>query len=334
MRYAMVGTLVGLSVGSLTYAVVAQESKKPIDNGYINLQVLPQDISREELGQIMVQNLQGLGLPRLGGKGCLFCHEGDMSVPRDEWDFASDAKPTKGKARAMMEMTKVINKVHLKKLHNRIDRSFKVSCMTCHLGRTDPRPLPDRLINTYEEGGVEALTQQFEELREKYLGSQAYDFRSGSLTDVAVTLVGQNKMSDAIAVAQLNVDTLPEDQSAWVTLLLLEMDTRVDAGGIEAAIAYMDSMESQAAAGSVGPSLLNSLAWRLIRSERAELGFEVIEANFERNPGVYVPLESKVFMLRQRDKTEDAIALLEGWLAEHPDHDRAKNLLVNLRRKR
>lgn len=41
----------------------------------------------------MLDNLRGLGLPRLAGKGCLECHEGDLDTPRSEWDYASDAKP-------------------------------------------------------------------------------------------------------------------------------------------------------------------------------------------------------------------------------------------------
>ena len=66
---------------------------------YENLQVLPSDISEDALNRIMLGNLRGLGLPRLEGRGCLFCHVGDMDRPRDEWDYASDEKLTKRKAR-------------------------------------------------------------------------------------------------------------------------------------------------------------------------------------------------------------------------------------------
>lgn len=53
---------------------------------YTNLQVLPADISDRELGNVMLANLQGLGLRRRGGEGCLYCHAGSMDVPRDTWD--------------------------------------------------------------------------------------------------------------------------------------------------------------------------------------------------------------------------------------------------------
>ncbi|MHC4976323.1 MAG: hypothetical protein ACYTF7_06920, partial [Planctomycetota bacterium] len=136
---------------------------------------------------------------------------------------------------------------------------------------------------------------------------------------------------NAIAVAQLNVDSLPEDISAWRTLLILEMDMRIDAEGVGFALAYMDSMKQAAAEGAIGFRLLDSLAWRLNRSERAEAGYAIIDANYERHPGVYVPLESKAFILRRQGKLDEAIALLEGWIADNPDHARAKNLLVNMK---
>ncbi len=56
------------------------------DAGFENLQVLPQNISLDDLGEIMPGNLRGLGLRRLAGEGCLFCHVGDMEQPRDTWD--------------------------------------------------------------------------------------------------------------------------------------------------------------------------------------------------------------------------------------------------------
>ena len=111
-----------------------------------NLQVLPQDISDRALNLVMIGNLRGLGLPRRQNEGCLFCHVGDMERPRAEWDFASDAKPTKEKARVMMAMVEAINGEHLSRLDDRVVPSFAVTCYTCHSGRTDPRPLLDVLL--------------------------------------------------------------------------------------------------------------------------------------------------------------------------------------------
>ena len=43
---------------------VSQAQTQDTEEAFSNLQVLPQDIGRPELNQIMLQNLQGLGLPR------------------------------------------------------------------------------------------------------------------------------------------------------------------------------------------------------------------------------------------------------------------------------
>lgn len=327
MRKSCVCVAAGMIVCGMTGSLVAQG---PRGNGYSNLQILPEDISRDELGDIMVRNMRALGLPRLGGEGCLYCHVGDMDVPRRKWDFASDANPMKEKARVMMSMVDEINSTHLEKFGTRIDSTYRVDCMSCHLGRTDPRPLPDVLTGTYEEQGIGATVEQFKALQEQYEGSQAYDFRAGTLSRVANGLARDGKVDDAIVLARLNVEVLPESVSAWQGLLFIEMEQAVHAGGVDAVLALLDSRESEAAPGSVTNGLIDALAWRLIRSERESLGHALVDANVERYPGEYRPLESKAFVLDSTDRKEEAIALLEGWIAGHPDHSRAKNLLVNL----
>ena len=98
------------------------------------LQVLPRDISEDELSQVMLENLRGLGLPRRQSEGCLHCHVGDMERPSDTWNWASDAKPEKVKARAMMVMVNEINRDHLAKLEARVDPPVTVRCYTCQCG--------------------------------------------------------------------------------------------------------------------------------------------------------------------------------------------------------
>ncbi len=83
----------------LTAAAARPTGAQDANPRYTNLQVLPSDISDAELGQIMLDNLSGLGLQRRAGEGCLYCHAGSLDVPRNEWDYASDEKPAKEKAR-------------------------------------------------------------------------------------------------------------------------------------------------------------------------------------------------------------------------------------------
>jgi hypothetical protein len=123
-----------------------------------NLQVLPKDITPDRLNEIMLGTLLGLGLRRLQGEGCLYCHVGDMEQPGDQWDYAADDKPTKRKARVMMAMVQAINGEYLSQLTDRIDMAITVSCYTCHAGRTDPRPLPDLVLRAYVAGGIDSAT--------------------------------------------------------------------------------------------------------------------------------------------------------------------------------
>jgi len=101
-------------------------------NGYTNLKVLPKDISQKDLQKIMIDEFEdGLGV------GCNFCHAEEKGSHRV--DYASDAKPEKGMARLMMQMTIKTNSKYFKVRHAMIgDKGLVVTCTTCHNGK--PRP--------------------------------------------------------------------------------------------------------------------------------------------------------------------------------------------------
>ena len=199
-----------LAAVSLVAGAAAQEPARQ----YENLQVLPPDVSRDKLGPVMLDNLRGLGLPRRQSEGCLYCHVGDMERPSSTWDWASDAKPEKIKARAMMAMVDEINGKHRARLESRVKPALKVTCYSCHAGRTDPRPLPDVLRVAYDQGGFEALAARYQELRERYFGGDAYDFRVRTLSGMAFELADDGAFDDAIALAELNTEAHPGDADA------------------------------------------------------------------------------------------------------------------------
>ena len=67
------------------------------------------------------------------GTHCDHCH-----VSGEQWDFASDAKPQKQRARAMIQMVMDLNRTQF-------DGRSVISCYTCHRGATRPVntvPLP------------------------------------------------------------------------------------------------------------------------------------------------------------------------------------------------
>ena len=298
---------------------------------YENLQVLPKDITRSQLNEVMLGNLRGLGLPRLAGEGCLYCHVGDLERPRTEWDYASDAKPMKEKARVMLAMVAAINDDYLGALDNRLDEGFTVTCATCHAGRTDPRPLPSVLWAAYESGGIDSATTRYRELRERYFGSDAYDFRVSVLPAIAMRMANSGTIDDAITLAALNVEANPGAASAEAAWAVFRMERTIDAAGVDAALAELTRMESEISPEAMAPGLLDGLGWRLWRSERQPQAIAIIEANYARFPDEYVPNESLAFVLSDQGEQERAEAILQRWLEKHPDHDRARQLLINLR---
>ena len=98
-----------------------------IPDKFENLQVLPEDTSRMDLINTMKDFNFALGTR------CWYCHDGegdDLST----FNFASDVKPAKATARTMFKMTHEINTNYISKL----DEDRKVTCYTCHLGKTEP----------------------------------------------------------------------------------------------------------------------------------------------------------------------------------------------------
>ena len=105
---------------------------KDVPGGYVNLKVLPRNISSRELQGIMTDDFEdGLGV------SCGFCHapnKGGRGL-----DFASDTKPEKEIARAMMRMTLRVNKRFFKVRHPLLGSSaLTVTCITCHKGQAFP----------------------------------------------------------------------------------------------------------------------------------------------------------------------------------------------------
>jgi hypothetical protein len=94
-----------------------------------NLQVLPKDISTQDLLKTMHAFTQDLGVH------CTFCHAEDAATHRP--DFASDAKPEKAAARTMMRMTHEIDTKYLAELPDH-GAMAKVGCGTCHRGQSTP----------------------------------------------------------------------------------------------------------------------------------------------------------------------------------------------------
>ncbi|HEY0298494.1 MAG TPA: c-type cytochrome [Arachidicoccus sp.] len=96
-----------------------------------NFKVLPQDISRDSLHNIMHNFNVALGVK------CGFCHAAS-SIDSTKIDFSSDAKQEKDIAREMMAMTMAINKQYFSDPQFNPNAVQVVSCVTCHHGHEEP----------------------------------------------------------------------------------------------------------------------------------------------------------------------------------------------------
>ena len=53
--------------------------------------------------------------------------------------------------------------------------------MTCHSGRAIPSTLQQELRWAFEDGGLDAATDRYAALRDRYFGRGAFDFGPGTL---------------------------------------------------------------------------------------------------------------------------------------------------------
>jgi tetratricopeptide (TPR) repeat protein len=198
-----------LAVLAITFLLpallTAQEGKKDIYADPQNLKVLPEDISSNELSNTMKGFALGLGVR------CENCHVGEAGQPLDTFDFESDEKAMKRKARVMVRMLADINEDYVPQLNEIEDaRRTEVRCVTCHRGRPQPKLIEDELDDQLLDSGIEAALTRYAELREEFYGSHSYDFSEFTLPMYVQGLAADEQLDAAIALLQLNVENFPE----------------------------------------------------------------------------------------------------------------------------
>lgn len=177
------------------------------DEVYSNLQILPIDISKEDLRAVMGGFTSALGVR------CDHCHVLDGQ----KRDFASDDKETKRVARGMMMLTKTLND----SLGTVIGRKEveKVECITCHRGQNEPRTLRGVLVETAGKDGAEATVKKYRELRDHFYGQGGYDFGENSLIETTQDLErSKAEPATLLSLLQLNLEFFPQSASTHVQL--------------------------------------------------------------------------------------------------------------------
>jgi photosynthetic reaction center cytochrome c subunit len=100
-----------------------------------NLQVLPKELTRQQVTNIM------RGFTRALGVRCPYCHVGEEGADLSTFDFASDEKPTKKSGRVMLQMLEDVN-TKLAAVGDKPEGEPRVTCYTCHRGQPKPLTAP------------------------------------------------------------------------------------------------------------------------------------------------------------------------------------------------
>jgi tetratricopeptide (TPR) repeat protein len=153
-------------------------------------------------------------------------------------DFASDDKRQKRTARVMLTLLNDIN-AKLATLPAsparaaRDSASARVQCATCHRGVPNPQLLGNLLNQTMTGKGEAAAVGLYRELRQKYLGTEAYDFREPVLLELGRQSLATGKPDDALAWLQLNVEFFPKSTESYLALAQVHERKRDQAAAVK-----------------------------------------------------------------------------------------------------
>ena len=185
-----------------------------------NLQVLPKDLSRQEVVAKMRLIAAGLGVR------CEYCHVSTTGPDgREQNDFASDDKENKKIARGMLKMVIDINEKYLKELKPDLAALHQVSCETCHHGLARPRTVQMEMIDAVNAKGADSAIALYRDLRTRYYGRSAYDFGDQSLNLAAqqIALTTPDQRPAALALLKLNLEFNPQSVPTLTTLAQMSL---------------------------------------------------------------------------------------------------------------
>jgi len=223
-------TLGALLAFGLALSAQAQRTFPP--DSLVNVKVIPRNTPVSTVIGQMRNFTSYLGVR------CQFCHVGEEGKPLTEFDFVSDEKRTKLVARQMMRMVEEINR-RIDSLPERPAPLLQVTCMTCHRGVTRPVPLSTLVEEAAVSAGADSAIRAYRALRERYYGSDAYNFAESSLNIAAFRVGRAGKYPDAFALLALNEQLFPGSSGMYVfrgNIALMSGDTTAAATAFREAI--------------------------------------------------------------------------------------------------
>ncbi len=323
----MVGFLVrGLPVVGLMAAMPTTQLQAQFPpDAFENLQVLPEDLDWNGLVSIMA------GFTRALGVRCTFCHVGEEGRPLATYDFVSDEKDTKRKAREMLRMMRSINEQHLPRLEERRDPPVIVQCATCHRGTNEPRMLQEVLTLAHEAGGADSVLAAYAALKKRFYGRFTYDFGEVPLADVATELVERGALADAEALHALNVAEHPASafakrRHAAIAVRRAYAEEGSTAGGLR-----YRALRREYGPRLLSEGLLNEVGYSLLGDGQVEEAIEAFKLNVENFPSSANVYDSLGEAYLVHGDSALAIANYERSLELSPDNRNARERLAELR---
>lgn len=204
------GSFAALAFGLILVFPSLMEAQIPDE--FTNLRMLPEDISPDDLLQVM----RGFSLEL--GVRCQYCHVGGDGVSFEGVEFPSDDDPDKRKARFMYRMVNNLNSTVLPLIPERDEPPVKITCKTCHRGAPKPLLLSQELRIALDTDGADAAAALYRRLRENAGMSGRYDFGEWETNILAETLAREDRLHDAIEIYELNAEFYPESFSIFAGL--------------------------------------------------------------------------------------------------------------------
>lgn len=202
-------TCTGLAVAALPCQLMAQAPGRWPPDSLRNVQVIPRTTPVSQVIGMMRNFAGDLGVR------CQFCHLGEEGMSLDRFDFASDEKRTKRVARQMMRLVEEINR-RVDTLPERPAPAVQVTCRTCHHGISRPAPLFTLMVEIAQAAGADSALRAYRSLRERYYGSDSYDFREATLNIAAFRLGRANRVADALVILEFNEQQFPNSSGLAV----------------------------------------------------------------------------------------------------------------------
>ena len=209
----LVFTILALTAFSIaSQSIYPQSSRKNVFADPKNLQVLPADISPDELRQTMV------GFSAALNAKCSYCHMVDDNLTMPDPDYSDDTKRTKKTAREMLKMVIDINS-HISDIDFLSQQPrIEVTCITCHRGQYRPLLILPVLTEARIEGGVDAVIARYSELRERYYGNHTYDLRPSTLSGFARSIASEGDVDGALKLLNFANENFPGEERVMFNL--------------------------------------------------------------------------------------------------------------------